>query len=326
MKYGLIYAFAFLLLVGVVSAANNVSCAKVGEQYSIVFTDEYPSKCCAGLTEWEAGMDTRSVENGTCVSHPSLVSGWPVGRCLACGDGVCDGSENICNCAEDCSADIISHDGKSLYWIDNENKDCGQKEFWGAYMYYGLQTFESKKECERVAQGIMCPDIALPADGWCNGLIVDGGVDSSGCDMPPKCEKAANEKICGVWKTSGCSLENCSGDWQFHTFLNKAEMRNYNAIYVHNGPCAEGENYDVKIKIMPETASERAIERLGDLNFTIELKEVGVNRTAYEVVGEKQGKMLGLFKVKANVSMQVDAETGEVKVHRPWWAFLASGI
>ena len=30
-----------------------------------------------------------------------------------------------------------------------------------------------------------------------------------------------------------------------------------------------------EIKIMPETASENAIERLGELNFTIELKEVG---------------------------------------------------
>lgn len=35
-----------------------------------------------------------------------------------------------------------------LYWIDNTNKDCSQKEhFCGAYMYYGLYTFETQDEC-----------------------------------------------------------------------------------------------------------------------------------------------------------------------------------
>ena len=37
--------------------------------------------------------------------------------------------------------------------------------------------------------------------------------------------------------------------------------------------------------------------------------------------------MLGLFKVKAKVSVDVDSETGEIlKTHKPWWAFLATGI
>ena len=87
---------------------------------------------------------------------------------------------------------------------------------------------------------------------------------------------------------------------------------------------------NAEIKIMPATASERAIERLGELGFNVTLKEVGKgNETkyVYEVSGEKQGKMLGLFKVKGKVSVDVDAETGEViKVHKPWWAFLASRI
>jgi len=78
---------------------------------------------------------------------------------------------------------------------------------------------------------------------------------------------------------------------------------------------------------MPETASQRAIERLGQLGFNITLKEVGNDKVAYELTAEKEGKMLGLFKVKGKVSAEVDAETGEVvKVHKPWWAFMASGI
>ncbi|MEK6874091.1 MAG: hypothetical protein AABW91_04550 [Nanoarchaeota archaeon] len=81
---------------------------------------------------------------------------------------------------------------------------------------------------------------------------------------------------------------------------------------------------------MPETASQKAIERLGELGFNITLKEVGAEDNAkavYELTAEKQGKFLGLFKIKGNVAIQVDAETGEiVKVKKPWWAFLSTGI
>jgi len=89
-----------------------------------------------------------------------------------------------------------------------------------------------------------------------------------------------------------------------------------------------------EIKIMPSTASERALERLRlkvcspDNNCTIQLKEVGVGnqtRAAYEVQAEKEARVLGLFKTKMRVQAQVDAESGEViKSKKPWWAFLAS--
>lgn len=117
--------------------------------------------------------------------------------------------------------------------------------------------------------------------------------------------------------------------------------KNYCAIIPYGAPPCYGcgkedkvfnlsDGRRTEIKIMPETASERAIERLGELGFNVSLKEVGKgneSRAVYEVVGEKQGKMLGLFKVRGKVSAEVDAETGEViKTHKPWWAFLASGI
>jgi hypothetical protein len=40
-------------------------------------------------------------------------------------------------------------DCKKLWWFDNQNKTCQQKEFCGAYMYLGLQTFEAKNICEK---------------------------------------------------------------------------------------------------------------------------------------------------------------------------------
>ena len=86
-----------------------------------------------------------------------------------------------------------------------------------------------------------------------------------------------------------------------------------------------------EIKVMPETASARALEVLGakcaERNCTIELKEVGKGnetKIAYEVKTEKEVKVLGFIKTKMQVEAQVDAETGEViQTKRPWWSFLA---
>lgn len=91
---------------------------------------------------------------------------------------------------------------------------------------------------------------------------------------------------------------------------------------------------DAEIKVMPNTASEKAIERLrlkncaAENGCTIELKEVGSGeqaKAAYEVKAQKESKVLGLFKAKMEVRAQIDAENGEViKMNKPWWAFLAS--
>jgi len=87
-----------------------------------------------------------------------------------------------------------------------------------------------------------------------------------------------------------------------------------------------------EIKVMPSTASARALEVLGakceERNCTIELKEVGIGnetRAAYEVKTQKEVKVLGLFKARMQVEAQIDAENGEViKQKKAWWAFLAS--
>jgi hypothetical protein len=66
---------------------------------------------------------------------------------------------------------------------------------------------------------------------------------------------------------------------------------------------------------------------LGQLNFTIQLKETGKGnetRLAYEVQAERHAKLLGIFSMKMQVKTEVDAENGEVSVKKPWWAFLAS--
>jgi len=88
---------------------------------------------------------------------------------------------------------------------------------------------------------------------------------------------------------------------------------------------------NAEIKVMPDTASEIALERLKakcEDECTIELKEVGTGnqvKAAYEIKTQKQSKILGLFQAKMQVQAQVDAENGEIiKVKKPWWAFLAT--
>jgi len=86
-----------------------------------------------------------------------------------------------------------------------------------------------------------------------------------------------------------------------------------------------------EVKVMPSTASARALEVLGakceERNCTIELKEVGQGnetRLAYEVKTQKEVRVLGFIKTKMQVEAQIDAENGEViQTKRPWWSFLA---
>jgi hypothetical protein len=91
---------------------------------------------------------------------------------------------------------------------------------------------------------------------------------------------------------------------------------------------------NAEIKVMPDAASETAIERLklkvcsSENSCQIELKEVGTGekiRAAYEIQAKKEARFLGLFKTTMQVQAQIDAETGEViQAKKPWWAFLAS--
>jgi len=109
--------------------------------------------------------------------------------------------------------------------------------------------------------------------------------------------------------------------------LTQEQVQNQTRLYMgmSNGRNAE-------VKIMPDTASETALQRLSlkncDEDCTIELKEVGQGenvRAAYEIRTQRNSKFLGLFQTRMQVKAQVDAETGEIiRAQKPWWAFLAS--
>lgn len=120
---------------------------------------------------------------------------------------------------------------------------------------------------------------------------------------------------------------------KLHAGESSAECEDCNLTQTQNRihtMMSNGQN--AEIKIMPDTASERALERLQLKNCSgvcdLELKEVGTGdntRMAYEVKAQKNARFLGIFPATMNVEAQIDAETGEViRSKKSWWAFLAS--
>ena len=87
-----------------------------------------------------------------------------------------------------------------------------------------------------------------------------------------------------------------------------------------------------EIKIMPNVASERALEALKihyctkENNCEIQLKTVGSGedeKLKYEMSLEKNSRIFGIFPTKMNVKVDVNASSGETEVRRPWWSFMA---
>ena len=115
-----------------------------------------------------------------------------------------------------------------------------------------------------------------------------------------------------------------------HSSLNITQTQEQNRTRLHV-QLSNGQNAEVKI--MPDTASETAIMRLGlnqcneSNNCIIELKEVGSGsqiKAAYEIQAQKEVKVLGLFNAQMRIQAQIDAENGEVvKTGKAWWAFFA---
>lgn len=76
----------------------------------------------------------------------------------------------------------IKVDCQNLWWHDNTTKICSQKQFCGAFMYYGLKTFNSKLEC----------DVSIASEGSFSNAdytCQDGSVFNEG--GPTSCKPSA---------------------------------------------------------------------------------------------------------------------------------------
>jgi predicted small secreted protein len=154
-------------------------------------------------------------------------------------------------------------------------------------------------------------------DDFCKGNSDDEAeIDNSGSSIRYNGSKTQLRNGSEMLNGTGLRMGQTEVKSEFRLQNNGSEMR----VNLSNGRNA-------LIKVMPETASETALARLGlkvcvPGNCSIVLKEVGKgNETApvYEVEVETEGKFLGLFKTKAKVKTQVNAETGEImRVKKPF--------
>lgn len=77
-----------------------------------------------------------------------------------------------------------------------------------------------------------------------------------------------------------------------------------------------------EIKVMPDTASEVALNQLKLKEYEIELKDVG--KPVYEIQGTKEVRILGFISATMSINSQIDANSGVVlQTNKPWWSFLA---
>jgi len=87
---------------------------------------------------------------------------------------ICEGDllkENYCDngyyayewhkCANGCEDGVcLKQDCQYYYWFDNNTTTCGYKQFCGAFVYYGLRTFETRNECEDALPQVPSYDLA----------------------------------------------------------------------------------------------------------------------------------------------------------------------
>ena len=71
---------------------------------------------------------------------------------------------------------------RRLWWFDDNNPTCGQREFCGAYAYLGLKTFESEEACrgELVNVGILDPRVT-PGSGQLEPKVAECGWCGTNC-------------------------------------------------------------------------------------------------------------------------------------------------
>jgi hypothetical protein len=138
---------------------DNKSCGQKefcgAYMYYGLFTFENETACQQYVLA-SSGSDTDNLDNCTS-DYECIAPSCPTCQQPKCINGKCLFNNSDSNC-------------RNLYWIDNENKSCGQKEFCGAYAYYGLYTYESKVQCEK-ALGInktkSCPTNSGDENGKC---------------------------------------------------------------------------------------------------------------------------------------------------------------
>ena len=143
--------------------------------------DRNGSECCDGLTATViAELDPTT---GGCIQMDGALV------CLACGDGVCDQDEDICNCPADCTEECATAGEYVHPWDPNGPECCPGLRASGVY------EIDAAGVCQPLLGGAICiacgDRVCGPGEDSCNcpddcaadceGLPEDACVDRNGC-------------------------------------------------------------------------------------------------------------------------------------------------
>lgn len=166
------------------------------------------------------------------------------------------------------------------------------------------ERWEINKRAQEIFEGrsgIECPD-----DCFCRGSVISCELEDGSTEMTVYAGRSENViiHIKGVNVTT-----------------------NVTVYQDENGSLLGGfENGERRIRVLPDEAKfkfkEKIKSRYYEEETEIELEENG----EYKIKTKKEARFLGLFKVREKIEGEVDSETGDVRIHNPWWGWLANDV
>jgi len=290
-------------------------------------------KCCDDLTLTLPKRAFRISASGECT--PGTGFGF---LCLSCGDGVCDYEyENYCNCPEDCKKggtveeEIVQPIAGEIEPIAGEIEKMREEEV--------KKTIEiSPTEAREVITRKWCPEGCTCTEESIEYPVISGTIAEE-ISCPVGCICTANTIKCPV--TEENLIESVKEKIETvdeakevvieKTTQNELSIKSENVVATtkeklvieDNKLFLESAKVGKQIKILPNVASEAAIESVIQTVKKIELKEEAA-KPVYSVKGTKQARILFIFPVTLEIETKVSAENGEIiSVKKPWWSFLA---
>lgn len=188
--------FSLILVFGMFGVASAITCSQADKDGDgdVDFADLYQFRQCYNQTFtsncsfWDFNND-QSVNDVDLFSFTSVYQKLCNETTVSCQNH--PGCANAINKGNDSNGCIIwecpTPECKNLYWLDSNSKECGYKQFCGAYMYYGLKTFETKDECVKNLPAATCQPTKCD-DGTMNKCeIVNNICTCSTCPPQPTC-------------------------------------------------------------------------------------------------------------------------------------------
>ena len=308
--FGILVAGLFSILV---FAEENITCSSNSECGEV--STSFPS--CKNETHICTITTTPTCNNAS--TNISSCEDVRVEDCFVCVNGCASGF-----CLEE---ELEVCDSDNLNLCLNES-DC-ENVMVGGFWYNEICNYEEEEVEDEVEDEDEDEDEGNESNNGLGQLIrqrVKAGVYTDEQGNQIRVSELARNRIQFKYGEDGEEVET-ELEIEEETEGNKTKLK----VKLNNGRNAE-------IKIMPEVASETALNRLRlkvcslDNNCSIELKEVAAKRKtygnetslAYEIQAERNARLFWIFKTKMQVGAEVDAETGElIRVKKPWWAFLA---